>query len=235
MTTHLVLVPGLNNTRAVFDDVVAALPATITATAVDCPALSTVEDIASALLPTLPERFWLTGFSFGGYVSLAILEAAPERVLGLAMVATGPHRDRPERLAQRARSIEAAEQGGYLSSVEAGLAQTLHPDALHNVALLAARRRMVETYGAERYIAHSRAALARPDRGHLLQQDLPLLWVGASHDKVFPPELVRACAAEVPASDLHIVEGAGHLIPMEKPQELAGILADWVSRRADRS
>lgn len=232
MPTNIVLVPGLNNTRAVFDGVVAELSPSITALAVDCPPLPTVEEIAQALLPSLPDRFWLAGFSFGGYVSLALLELAAERVLGLAMVCTGPHCDRPERLAQRQRSIETAERGEYLQSVEAGIGQTVHPDSLNNASLLAARRRMVEAYGPDRYIAHSRAALARPDRGNLLRQGLPVLWVGASHDKVFPPELVRACAAEVASSELHLIEDAGHLVPMEKPQEVAGILAAWIGNHS---
>jgi pimeloyl-ACP methyl ester carboxylesterase len=76
----LVLVPGLNNTHAVFDGVVAALPPAIHAHALDNPALDTVEAIAAAHLAALPARFWLAGFSFGGYVALAMLALAPERI-----------------------------------------------------------------------------------------------------------------------------------------------------------
>ena len=42
MTQTLVLLPGLNNTRAVFDGVVAALPPPVAALALDNPALDTV-------------------------------------------------------------------------------------------------------------------------------------------------------------------------------------------------
>ena len=62
-TQHLALVPGLNNTSAVFDGVVAHLPAGITPHALDNPPLETVEAIAQAWLAQLPERFWLAGFS----------------------------------------------------------------------------------------------------------------------------------------------------------------------------
>ena len=73
MTHALVLLPGLNNTRAVFDGVLRALPARVQAMALDNPPLETVDAIAQALLPQLPGRFWLAGFSFGGYVALALL------------------------------------------------------------------------------------------------------------------------------------------------------------------
>ena len=48
MTIHLALVPGLNNTHAVFSNAMSALPKRITPHALNNPALETVEDIAAA-------------------------------------------------------------------------------------------------------------------------------------------------------------------------------------------
>ena len=56
MTQKLVLIPGLNNTQAVWDGVVAALPPGVLALAQDNPELESVEAIAQALLAGLPER-----------------------------------------------------------------------------------------------------------------------------------------------------------------------------------
>ena len=70
----LVLVPGLNNTPAIWDDVLPRLAPGITVHAPLVPARDTVEAIAEELLAQLPERFALCGFSFGGYVALAMLE-----------------------------------------------------------------------------------------------------------------------------------------------------------------
>lgn len=228
MNNNLVLIPGLNNTGAVFDGVVAALPQSITSFALTCPAMPSVDAIAQTLLAGLPDRFWLTGFSFGGYVALAMLAAAPERIQGLALVCTGPHTDRPDRVEARLRSIETARNGDYLAMVESTAGNTMHPDHLNDEELMRARRKMVEAYGAERYVAHASAAVARPDRLHLLTPALPTLIVGARQDKVFPLELAQALAVEVPHARLHIIENSGHLAPMEQPQRLAGILAGWV-------
>ena len=41
-----------------------------------------------------------------------------------------------------------------------------------------------------------------------------------------PPELSREIHAAVPGSQLHVLPGCGHLPPIERPQELAGILED---------
>lgn len=229
MTHSLVLVPGLNNTNSVFDGVVPALPAQVQALAVDNPPLDTVEAIAQALLQQLPERFWLAGFSFGGYVALALLEAAPERVQGIAMICTGPYADpaaaRPKRLA----ALEAVAQGRYFELIEQQAATAFHPDSLGNAALMQARRAMVRDYGPERYAAHVRATMARPDRSHLLDGSKPTLVVSASHDKVIAPDTVTRYAAVIPKVQTHLVQGAGHLLPMEKPSALADLLAHWIS------
>ena len=88
---------------------------------------------------------------------------------------------------------------------------------------------MVRAYGPERYAAHVRATMARPDRSHLLDGSKPTLVVSASHDKVIAPDTVTQYAARIPRVQTRLVQGAGHLLPMERPSELAELLASWIS------
>jgi pimeloyl-ACP methyl ester carboxylesterase len=232
MTHHLALVPGLNNTNAVFKGVVAALPEQVRAHALDNPPLESVEAIARHWLARLPERFWLAGFSFGGYVSLAMLEAAPERVRGIAMVCTAPHADSPETAQRRLAALASVAQGRYHEMVDAQAANAFHPDSLPDAALMAARRDMVRAYGPERYAAHVRATAARPDRSALLDGRIPTLVVTADGDKVIPPGKVQDYARTIPGARVAVVPGAGHLLPMEQPTELARLLARWMAEPA---
>jgi len=226
---ELVLIPGLNNTHAVFDGVCAALPPSVHVQAVDNPALPTVETIAAALLPQLPARFWLGGFSFGGYVALALLEMAPERVQGIAMLCSAPFADTPAQVEKRRASIEVARSGGYMAMIEAQAANAFHPDSLGRPSLLAARRAMLEAYGAERYIAHVTATAARLDRVRLLDGRIPTLVLAATHDKVFPPDSLARYAADIPGARTALVQQAGHLAPMEQPGQVAAALAGWIA------
>jgi pimeloyl-ACP methyl ester carboxylesterase len=228
MTQTLVLVPGLNNTRAVFDAVVQALPPGVQALAQDNPALESVEAIARALLQDLPDRFWLAGFSFGGYVALAMLELASERIAGMAMVCTGPHADAPAAREKRLAALDAVAQGRYAEMIERQAANAFHPDSLSDTALMRARSAMVQAYGPERYVAHVRASMARPDRSHLLDGGKPTLVVAASHDTVITPASVASYAAAIPGARHHVVQGSGHLLPMERPAALAALLAGWM-------
>ena len=230
MTTALVLVPGLNNTAAVFDRLRAHLPAHLQAQAVDNPALESVDAIAQALLPTLPPRFWLVGFSFGGYVALALLAAAPQRVAGLAMVCSTPTADAPATAARRQASLQAVAEGRYLQMIESQAAAAFHPDSLRDGALMAERMAMVRAYGAERFTAHVRATIARPDRTALLDGSRPTLVVGGSHDTLFTPQAL-SYAQQVPGARHVTIEGAGHLVPVEQPAVLARCLVDWIEGR----
>lgn len=225
---QLVLLPGLNNTRAVFDGVLSALPSDIGAHALDNPALDTVEAIAAAHLAVLPERFWLAGFSFGGYVALAMLELAPERIAGIALLCTAPFADSEAAAQKRLAALDAVKQGRYFEMVASQAANAFHPDSLANAELMAARHAMVQAYGPETYSAHVRATAARRDRSHLLNGQHPTLVLAGSHDKVFAPDTLAAYAARIPGATVETVQGAGHLAPMEKPQAVALALAGWM-------
>ncbi|WP_338616965.1 alpha/beta fold hydrolase [Pigmentiphaga sp. CHJ604] len=225
---ELVLLPGLNNTAAVFDDVKAALPDTLRTHCPDLPALDTVEDLADHVLRDAPPRFWLGGFSFGGYVAMAVLDRAPERIQGIALICSGPAADTPVQAAKRREAIAGARQGSYLETAAASTAP-FHPDSLARPDLLARRRAIVQAYGAQRYIAHCLACIARPDRTGLLDGRHPTLLVTTTHDRVVAPENLARLAADVPGSRLEIVADAGHLVPLEQPRALAGVLARWIA------
>lgn len=232
MTQALALIPGLNNTGAVFSGVAAALPPGVQAHALDNPPLPSVEAIAEHWLQRLPERFWLAGFSFGGYVALAILAAAPQRVQGLALVCTSPHADNEAAAQRRLAALDAVAEGRYFEMIEKQAANAFHPDSLADERLMRARSQMVHAYGPECYAAHVRATAARLDRSALLDGRISTLVVTASHDKVIPPDTVRRYAAAIPGAQLAEVQGAGHLLPMERPGQLADLLATWVGAPA---
>lgn len=229
----LALVPGLNNTAAVWDPVRARLPASLEAVALENPPLSDVDEIAHEHLAQLPPRFFLCGFSFGGYVALAMCAQAPERVRGLAMLATSAGADTDAQRAVRRAAIAQARAGGYESMMDAVVGRIYHPSRLDDAALMAQRRAMVAAYGAGRFIAHAQACIDRPDRGALYASlRMPLLVAGGDADQVIPPAVQRGLAALNPSARFESLPASGHMAPMERPQEVADLLARWVEASA---
>lgn len=224
---NILLIPGINNTARTFDGVVANLPAGMTGVAVDCPALNTVEAVAEALLAEAPEKFIACGHSFGGYVALAMLDLAPERLAGIALINSNDWADSETLAATREQKAAQALGGAYEELANAASARAYHPDNAGRADLLEERAAGLLGYGAERYAAHSRACAARPDRGALLAAtDLPKIVIVADQDVVVPTAKQLAMAERTGSASATIAT-AGHMLPAEQPAAVAEALANW--------
>ncbi|WP_323037605.1 alpha/beta hydrolase [Pararhodobacter sp.] len=227
---NLLLIPGINNTAQTFAPMIAAMPSHIDCFPVDCAALPNVDDIARAILADAPARFVVGGHSFGGYVALAILALAPERVAGVILINTGTGSDTPTAAAAREERALRAEAGEYAALADAASARAYHPDNLGREDLMAERAAALLGYGAERYAAHSRASAIRPDRTELLKNSgVPVLVVSADKDVVIPTERQRDMAQNLGAENVVIAQ-AGHMLPAERPVLLANAVSEWLDR-----
>ena len=55
--------------------------------------------------------------------------------------------------------------------------------------------------------------------------------VTAEHDPVLRPELAEAMRDLVPDLETVMIPGCGHWTQQERPDELSGIMIDWLTRR----
>ncbi len=63
--------------------------------------------------------------------------------------------------------------------------------------------------------------------------DVPTLVVVGDGDLSTPPDLVRATAEMIPGARFAVIEGAGHLPCIERPDELAALIADLLDQVTD--
>jgi pimeloyl-ACP methyl ester carboxylesterase len=63
----------------------------------------------------------------------------------------------------------------------------------------------------------------------LAEIEAPVLILSASDDKMTPPKYATYMADHIGKSSMVTIEDAGHLSPMEKPQEVAEAIAEFVS------
>ena len=102
----LVLLPGLLNTRRVFDPQVEALADIADFTIPELWHHDTMAAMAESVLAAAPPTFALCGFSMGGYVAFEIFRRAPERVERIALIDTQAGPDSPETAARLHRTDE---------------------------------------------------------------------------------------------------------------------------------
>jgi len=227
----LLLLPGLSSTPELWDSVRAALPVGIVSTALENPAMEDIDAIAEEILAKAPPLFALAGFSFGGYVALAIAARAANRIERLALIATGANADSPEAAASRTRLVELAQSGAY-ESIDGKMTRfLLHPDHADDASILAIRARMSRDYGAGTFVAQQRAAMTRPARDAVLASiRVPTLIAVGREDRVTPLAQHEEMARRIPAADLAVFEHCGHLVPLEAPLDLAAALTKWMTQ-----
>jgi pimeloyl-ACP methyl ester carboxylesterase len=66
-------------------------------------------------------------------------------------------------------------------------------------------------------------------RKRLHRVTAPTLVVRGAQDTLVPAPHAETYAAEIPGARLELVEGAAHLLPIEKPAELAALVTSFCS------
>jgi len=72
-------------------------------------------------------------------------------------------------------------------------------------------------------------------RAELERIDVPTLVLWGEQDRVIPRRLVDGLMELHPAWELRIVDGIGHLLPVEAPQLYVELIADWMGGRTERA
>ena len=186
--------------------------------------------MAERALSTVPGRFAVAGLSMGGYAALALLRRAPERVSGLCLMDTSARPDTPEQARRRRGLMALVARGGRFKGVTPRLLPLLlHPGRLDDQALCEEVMAMADRVGPAAFLRQQAAIVARPDsRPDLPRIAVPTLAAAGAGDQLTPPDLSAEIAGLVPGAGLHVVEDAGHLLPMERPDAAARLMHGWL-------
>lgn len=224
----LVLVPGLGSDEAVWRPVIERLAVVAACSIAETRLDDSIAAIAARVLASAPARFALAGISMGGYVALEIMRQAPERVTRLALFDTSARPDGAEQTAGRLAAIAALDRAPMEALSRHSLPTLVAADAAPAVkdAVVAMGVRV----GRAAYERQQRANIARPDsRPHLAAIAVPTMIAVGELDVLTPPHLAEELRDGINDATLHVIAGAGHLPPIEKPDETAALLRAWLT------
>jgi pimeloyl-ACP methyl ester carboxylesterase len=229
--TTLVLLPGLINTRRVFEQQIEAL-----SDVADCivPELwhhDTIGAMADATLAAAPLTFALGGFSMGGYVAFEILRRAAARVERLALIDTQATPDSAESTKRRRALLDQTKIGRFHGVQRTLLPQLVHRRHINDAAITQPIFDMAQEIGADGFVREQRAIIDRSDSRHMLVDiDIPTVVIVGRQDQVTPMPRSEEMAADIANSRLVVLEECGHMSPLEKPAEVTAALRRWLSQ-----
>lgn len=231
MSRHLVLLPGFMCDDDLWSDMKPDLEAMGSLQFGNVFEDDSLDGMATRVLGQAPRRFVLVGFSMGGFVARRIALLAPERVAGVAFICSSARgHSEAERAGRDARI--AAVRGATSSGVSRRAhADALHPDRDREPALLDRLRGMSRRLGREVMIRQ--LSVAREDGYLELERILcPALVVAARQDRLRGFAETERMARHLPDARFEVIEACGHMAPLERPRELAHLLADWIAKEA---
>lgn len=183
-----------------------------------------------ALLDRLdvPRAVWV-GHSLGGYIVMAALRLAPERIAGVGLVATQPLADGEEKRIQRRESAELALENGSADTAFSMMSQIFAP-GIDGTSPLAQSVYDIMVNTPPTGIAGAQRGMAqRPDSSDTLRGlSVPAVIVAGVDDKIVERDTTRAMAALIPGVQLVEVEGAGHMPMLEQPEQTTGALRSLI-------
>ena len=229
--TTLVLLPGLLNTRRVFEQQIEALPDIADCVVPELWHHDTMGAMAEATLALAPPTFALVGFSMGGYVAFEILRRATQRVERLALMDTQATPDSAESTKRRRALLEQTKIGRFHGVQRTLLPQLVHSRHINDATITQPIFDMAQEIGADGFVREQRAIIDRADSRRLLVDiDIPTVVIVGRQDQVTPLPRSEEMAADIADSRLVVLEECGHMSPLEKPAEVTAALRRWLSQ-----
>lgn len=240
--TDLVLLHGWGLNAEVWQEIVPRLSPHFRLHLVDLPGYGrsqgaeqlSLAEMAQRLVPHLPPRAWLMGWSLGGLVATELARSVPQQIAGLISVASSPcftaQQDWPGIQPATLENFQLQLSDNFQRTVERFLAlQTLGTDSARSDA-----RRLKEVVLAQpvppvAVLDNGLEILRTTDLREVLPQlALPFLRIYGALDGLVPRKIAPLLDARLPGSPSAIVEKAAHAPFISHPDIFCQHVLDFV-------
>ncbi|WP_126173910.1 alpha/beta fold hydrolase [Altericroceibacterium xinjiangense] len=173
-------------------------------------------------------RFDLLGHSMGARVALEVYRLAPERVRRIALVSTGAHPVGEQEPAKRGGLQRVGHERGFDALLDLWLPPMIGEPNRDKPEIAGPLREMCRSRGQDVFDAQIKALLGRGDQRLVLPTiSCPALVMTGELDSWSPPAQHEQIAAMIPNSQLVVVPGAGHMLPVEAPDAMNAAISRW--------
>jgi pimeloyl-ACP methyl ester carboxylesterase len=189
---------------------------------------SYVDDLETVILQLSLQQVILCGFSMGGYIALRANERL-QNLKALILANTTTTGDNDEAKLKRAKTIQNIDEEGVKPFLEnfftAAFTQNYRQEHQDKIALLKEKILAFNQLGIKGALL---AMISRTDTTQGLEQTPPTLLIGASHDTIIPPKIMKDLASKIKNSHYVELQDSGHVSMIEKPKEFIKALKSFL-------
>jgi len=236
MKNVVYLLPGTMCTAELWQPLINLLKPSFDFEFLDIPNGKNFEQLAKHYAQLLPdEKINLVGFSLGGYVASYLTCKYPERINKVLVIANSPTELTSREQKQRADILTFVKQYGY-KGISPARANYLLDKQHHNGALTDKIIEMDKAFGQQDLISQFEFTTARQDLATAIQQSqVPFHFYHSKGDPLVQHDWF---ADNFPHPDSYTgtnrvtitqTKSSGHMLPLEKPDELADIFKNWIA------
>jgi pimeloyl-ACP methyl ester carboxylesterase len=194
--------------------------------------LQTVTDALKRHLDS--DRVVLVGQSMGGFVAQEMYARFPDRISALVLAFTSPaFGGTGSEFARQfiAARIGPLDEGKTMAQVAKALMPSMRGTKSDPQGLAHAER-VMSAIPPETYRKAIQLLTTFDRRDQLEKVAVPALLVAGSDDKIAPPSVMQSMARRIPHAEFVLLEGCGHLGPMDQPQAFNGALENFLQRHS---
>jgi pimeloyl-ACP methyl ester carboxylesterase len=181
---------------------------------------SLVDDLEKILNELRLDRPVLCGFSMGGYISLRASERIAEKFRALILCDTKSLADDNEGKIKRAAGVRLINDDGVDNFVNQFVpncfSETFMVEHKSEFEKVLSRSRLSNPDGVKGCLL---AMAGRTDTTNYLSMiNMPVLLICGEEDKLTPPDVMQSMDDKIKNSKMIVIEGAGHIAPVERPE-----------------
>ncbi|WNC68654.1 alpha/beta hydrolase [Thalassotalea nanhaiensis] len=173
------------------------------------------------------EKVCLIGFSLGGYIATYFSKMYPERVEKLFVISNSPTSLPSTELNQREEILKFVKKHGY-QGMSRSRVVNLFDKENHQEHLIDLVMNMDKELGIDEFISQYQFTSARTDLAKAIRQfSFPVHFYYSDGDGLVNINWFNELRSSNPKLSLFNTSGSGHMLPLEKPEELAKYLTLW--------
>ncbi|KGJ88773.1 alpha/beta fold hydrolase [Thalassotalea sp. ND16A] len=229
MRKKLYLIPGTMCNEQLWAELIPYLPHSLELIYLNIPQGKNFTELAEHYNDILGgDKVNLIGFSLGGYIASYFSMLYPERIEKLFVISNSPARLPVDELQQRNEILKFVKTYGY-QGISRNRVVNLFDKTKQTERLIDIVLNMDSELGEDEFISQYQYTSARTDLSQTIGQ-LPFHthFYYSDNDPLVNSQWFNELTGASPKLSVINTSGSGHMLPLEKPRELANYLNSWL-------